>query len=508
MSMLLVGCMIANGLAGAQGLNAGSRWQLPLSHRSTVSSLSAERYVALGDSVSYGHGLANPYTRVQIGTGTSVSEGPSPRAWPSLVAEGLGLKMVRRSSNCAKGESLLPGDQLSVSGAQASATLAAEAAPTPTNAPNYQCPGRNRSVQGTELPAANLAAHPARLVTIQAGADDIDFSGCLEYLVLHNHLGRDCANNGQVTSYVGDRLPYVKAALASIIESVSPYAHEVVVVDYYDPIPAPNDFDESSTSIGTSINSICQGLQLNKREAYNDSVTITTSLDNTIIEAVDEAKSHGYSNVLLVNISSLLAHHEMCTKDPAVFSGEAIGEDALRTDLAAIASCKAAGFLCSAATSAQEDIEQHTWRAAHPNVLGQRDIARAVLAALGRATPSTSSSTWTATEVPVPAGSSGINEGFGPVSCGTGTCAALGDDSGETWRDFIDTLTNGSWSAIQAPLPMGYASEGPADLFSVACGGTGSCAAVGSFEAGSGTDRDPGQRYLERYPASASGQWN
>src|SRR5271170_1474175 len=72
-----------------------------------------ERAVALGDSVPYGHGLANPYLTPQIGLpARAVSQGPSPRAYPSMVARDLGLTMTVRSTNCH-----LKGDQLSISGA-------------------------------------------------------------------------------------------------------------------------------------------------------------------------------------------------------------------------------------------------------------------------------------------------------------------------------------------------------------------------------------------------------
>ncbi len=54
------------------------------------------RAVALGDSVPYGHGLANPYLTPQIGLPPgAVSQGPSTRAYPTLVAGALGLTMPR-----------------------------------------------------------------------------------------------------------------------------------------------------------------------------------------------------------------------------------------------------------------------------------------------------------------------------------------------------------------------------------------------------------------------------
>ena len=49
------------------------------------------RAVALGDSVPYGHGLANPYLTPQIGLPPhALSQGPSTEAYPTLVARDLG----------------------------------------------------------------------------------------------------------------------------------------------------------------------------------------------------------------------------------------------------------------------------------------------------------------------------------------------------------------------------------------------------------------------------------
>src|SRR5580693_9073493 len=73
------------------------------------------RAVALGDSVPYGHGLANPYLTPQIGLPTdAVSQGLSGQAYPTMVAADLGLTMTVRTTNCH-----LTGDQLSISGAVA-----------------------------------------------------------------------------------------------------------------------------------------------------------------------------------------------------------------------------------------------------------------------------------------------------------------------------------------------------------------------------------------------------
>ena len=100
----------------------------------------------------------------------AVSQGPSTAAYPSLVAHALGLTMTVRPTNCH-----LTGDQLAISGAVAD--------PADNTSRDGQCPVPPQQARnlGDELAAADLAAHPARLVLLQDGADDIDFAACLEY---------------------------------------------------------------------------------------------------------------------------------------------------------------------------------------------------------------------------------------------------------------------------------------------------------------------------------------
>src|SRR5580692_10648538 len=98
------------------------------SHPPAPSPTQTVRAVALGDSVPYGHGLANPYLTPQIGLPSSdVSQGPSTLAYPTLVAAHLGLTMTVRPTNCH-----LEGDQLAISGAVAD--------PADNPARDGQCP--------------------------------------------------------------------------------------------------------------------------------------------------------------------------------------------------------------------------------------------------------------------------------------------------------------------------------------------------------------------------------
>ena len=345
------------------------------------------RYVAFGDSVPYGHGLANPNQTSQIGLPAGdVNQGPSLQAYPSLVAQALGLNMNVRSFNC-----LNPGtdnnpvtdDQLSISGAPA-----ADANLTP-NSPDKNCgasSGAGRSVENTELPDSNLTAVPAKLVTVQAGADDIHFADCLTWEATVGRLGTQCVKNGQPTSSVATELTNLKTELESIIEAVSPHSNQVAVLTYYNPIPNPKDFKYSP--FRTNVDPVCAGLALNEKGAYNDGVVIQSSLNVAIAQAVQAAHRSGYSNVTLVDISSVMSGHEMCTGNPALYSGETMSAKSFDTELPRILAdtiiCK---FRCTAAIQNQRsafeaDITAHVWRAGHPNQYGQADIAASVTSQL------------------------------------------------------------------------------------------------------------------------------
>src|SRR3984957_8465484 len=133
------------------------------------------RAVALGDSVPYGHGLANPYLTPQRGLPPSaVSQAPSGQAYPTLVARDLRLDMSVRPTNCD-----LVGDQLAISGAVAD--------PADNRSLDGQCPRPPRPARNlpNEIAAAGLDQHPARLVLIEDGADDIHFAQCLVFDLVH-----------------------------------------------------------------------------------------------------------------------------------------------------------------------------------------------------------------------------------------------------------------------------------------------------------------------------------
>jgi hypothetical protein len=97
--------------------------------------------------------------------------------------------------------------------------------------------------------------------------------------------------------------------------------------------------------------------------------------------------------------------------------------------------------------------------------------------------------TWTATEAPLPPGVAGDS----PVSLSSASCPAVGScvvvgyysDSDGTVHGLIEVLSNGHWTAIEAPAPSdGLAGASPR-LTSVSCTAPGTCVAAGSDETGS-----------------------
>lgn len=346
------------------------------------------RAVALGDSVPYGHGLANPYPTPQIGLPSrDVSQGPAALAYPSLVATHFGLTMTVRPDNCR-----LVGDQLAVSGAVASAA--------DETAPSGQCLPQQTRDLGDEIAASGLEAHPARLVLLQAGADDIHFGACLEYelarvLGTGLGLGANCLDNGTVTPAIAADLSRVRSGLASVIEQIAPDAKTVAVLDYYQPIPAPAEIADDSGLSGLGTNLVCTGLKANASSTAAAAQEVLGALNDAIAGAVSDARRHHVRNVVLVDVSHALDGHGLCTAHPWVFSAESISDASLAADaeqIVAAKACAAAGSaldtgsvcdsLVARSDQAEQSLRAHVWRTAHPTAAGQRAIATDVEQAL------------------------------------------------------------------------------------------------------------------------------
>jgi hypothetical protein len=340
------------------------------------------RAVALGDSVPYGHGLANPYLTPQIGLPTlAVSQGPSTQAYPSLVAGALGLTMTVRTSNCH-----LTGDQLAISGAVADGA--------DNTSRDGQCPKPPQQARNLsdEIAATDLAQRPARLVLLQDGADDIDFSQCLVYQLARVlgtgiGLGTACVANGSVTPKIAADLANVRTSLARAIEAVAPHASTVAVLDYYQPIPEPSQIAGGTATSHLHTNLVCSGLKANAATTYSAAQVVLAALNRAVAGAVGDARTHHVTNVTLIDVSHALDGHGICTANPWVFSGEPVPDTTLAADAEQILAAKAcsetdalhgAGSCASltrSARAAENSLEGYVWRAAHPTAAGQRSIA-------------------------------------------------------------------------------------------------------------------------------------
>ena len=357
----------------------------------TPSPAVSTRAVALGDSVPYGHGLANPYVTPQIGLpATAVSQGPATLAYPSLVAGDLGLTMSVRGSNCR-----LTGDQLSISGAVADGA--------DNTSRDGQCPVPPRPARdlADEIAATDLVRHPARLVLLQDGADDIDFSACLVHQLARVFgvgigLGKTCVVNGSVTPQIAADLTDVRTSLAHAIETLAPHAATIAVLDYYQPIPEPSQIAQGTATAGLRTNLVCSGLEPNAASTFAAAQVVLSALNEAVAGAVADARAHHVRNVTLVDVSGAFDGHGICTAHPWVFSGEPVPDTTLAADAERIVAAKgcsetdalhgemSCAALTASALTAERSLQDYVWRAAHPTAAGQRSIAALVEHQLGR----------------------------------------------------------------------------------------------------------------------------
>jgi len=103
---------------------------------------------------------------------------------------------------------------------------------------------------------------------------------------------------------------------------------------------------------------------------------------------VADARADHVSNVSLVDVSSAVDGHGVCTADPWIFSGEPVPDTTLAADAGDVLSAKACtdairsaadcASLVTRADEAEKNLQGYVWRAAHPNLAGQRAIAALV----------------------------------------------------------------------------------------------------------------------------------
>ena len=303
------------------------------------------RYVALGDSVPYGHGLANPTKTTK--DGLPPNQGPSSMAWPQLVDNGLpGLKVLKsRPTSCdLGGHTSTVYDQLAISGA-----------PSIDNRYtgrdddcHYRGPvPQHKAVFLDEVTAANLAGDSPALVTLQVGADDVNFAGCLASILGEPGIvgltsPERCFDTNRDGTYrvrprFSDELTSLTAGLKGTIAYIhnkAPHAR-IVLVDYYQIIPGANAPLSGSTRV-------CQDLRFARpggdfrTHIRAEADFLQEQLDQTIRDVAS-----AFPDVIMVELKTAFEGHEMCTNHRWLLDG--------------------------------------TWDAAHPNTIGQQIIAKAVL---------------------------------------------------------------------------------------------------------------------------------
>jgi hypothetical protein len=266
------------------------------------------RYVALGDSVPYGYGLANPGTGPHSGLGAD--QPPSSEAYPSVLAKSLGLTISIRKDGCTIG-----GDQLAVSGAP---SVVAN-----INGPDVECHSSrpHKTVDPTEL--GHLGTAAATLVTVQVGADDIDFGGCLMHEInidvpysIYGQTPRKCTSGTGLTGAESNRLKTMRIALGQILTSVRKQQPKatIVVLNYYQPIPSPSEFvniDRSEICARLAVPGLLDGV-------YAHAVIVQDALNQAI---ATEMELHSHDHLVNLALGSVFAGHAMCTRKPYLFTG-------------------------------------------------------------------------------------------------------------------------------------------------------------------------------------------
>jgi hypothetical protein len=332
--------MNGNGAAdvGEPQTTAGTTWTVPTA---------TLRYVALGDSIPYGHGLANPGKTTQ--DGLPPNQGPSTSAWPEVVDAGLPgfLPLSYRPD-----------------GLQVEWSEGCPLRPVISGAPSVdnQWTGKDtdchytdgvplhRAVRPDEIVAANLRKNPPALVTIQVGADDVDFAACMASLLgapangfmhVENCVNVDKKGGYHLTTKVNSELESLSDGLTSIVETIhkaAPHAR-IVFVDYYQVIPTANA-DLSGTS------TICHDLRFSRKGGtWRTQIRAKADFVQQQLNATIQAVAAKFSDVGVTDISNHFSGHEICTTDSWIFDG--------------------------------------LWRAAHPTQTGQQMIGKAVLALCG-----------------------------------------------------------------------------------------------------------------------------
>jgi RHS repeat-associated protein len=98
-----------------------------------------------------------------------------------------------------------------------------------------------------------------------------------------------------------------------------------------------------------------------------------------------------------------------------------------------------------------------------------------------------SGGSWSSTEAILPAGGAHKpppSAGLEAVACSSANaCVTVGEytDQSSQQEGLIETLSGGAWNATKAPLPTGVGASTPVNLLAVACPSAGACFAVGHY---------------------------
>jgi hypothetical protein len=125
--------------------------------------------------------------------------------------------------------------------------------------------------------------------------------------------------------------------------------------------------------------------------------------------------------------------------------------------------------------------------------IGAGAIGGLFATAAGTASATAPATGWTATQAPLPttpdppATDPGVS--FHSESCASATfCVAGGSYQGTKQRGLLDVLSGGTWSPLAAPLPSNAEPDSFSKVESVSCPTDGWCAAVGTYDNTSGRE--------------------
>jgi lysophospholipase L1-like esterase len=269
-----------------------------------VLDVSSGPVLGLGDSVAAGYGLGN-------------SEGypDNPSAYPAVLANKLAVPVK---------------------------DYAVEGACTTTGV--YNCPATPVSAQIAQAEADADQATPRfapSLVTIDVGADDIDFSECIEFIAEHQDYAMTNAEDRCSPGNLQPALTTFETNLKADLGTIStdfPDAR-ILLMNYYNPFPPPPAANGSACAVGQGLvfegeykankNSLLAVVKnyfqdpakfgqmaiSDQTQLYNDAQNVLTQLNGAI-----DAAAAAFSAVTVITTDDF-AGHGLCSANPEwVFS--------------------------------------------------------------------------------------------------------------------------------------------------------------------------------------------